>query len=317
MRHFSFRPRSPAWSAMRFARSALASAVVIGLMSPLAGHAQTALPALADPPSQERHTGKVVLVELVTPDLAAAKAFYGGLFGWTFKDTPLGPNATYSQAYLGDQPVAGVVELKLNPGVQRQPSWISFMSTPNVDASAAAALNNGAKQLLAPHVVAGRGKEAIYADPQGAVFGMITSQSGDPQDYLAAPGEWIWSSLVAADPDRDAAFYQTLFNYDVYELPGEGSNLHLILASDQFSRASANPLPAHVPNIHPHWLNFVRVQDAAAAARRVQALGGKVLVEPHPDRHGGRLAVVADTTGAPFGLMEWDEAETAAAGVAK
>jgi predicted enzyme related to lactoylglutathione lyase len=317
MHQFSFRPRLPDWSAIRFASSALASAVVIGLMSPLAGHAQSALPALVEPPSQEHHTGKVVLVELVTPDLAAAKAFYGGLFGWTFKDTALGPNARYSQAYLDDQPVAGLVELKLNPGVQRQPSWISFMSTPNVDSTAAAALNNGAKELLAPRLVAGRGKEAVFADPQGAVFGMITSQSGDPQDDLAAPGEWIWSALVAADPDRDAAFYQTLFNYDVYELPGEGPNLHLIFASDKFSRASANPLPAHVPNMHPHWLSFVRVQDAAAAARRVQALGGKVLVEPHPDRHGGRLAVVADTTGAPFGLMEWDEAETAAAGVAK
>jgi predicted enzyme related to lactoylglutathione lyase len=312
MQHFSSRQRSRACFPKRFA---VATALAVGLAIPLAGQAQSALPALVDPPSQEHHTGKVVFVELVTPDLAAAKAFYGGLFGWSFKDTPLGSRAIYSQAYLGDQPVAGLVELKLNSGEQRQPSWISFMSTPNVDTSAAAAMTNGAKQLLAPRVVAGRGKEAIYADPQGAVFGMITSQSGDPQDYLAAPGEWIWSSLVTADPDRDAAFYQTLFNYDVYELPGEGTNLHLIFASDQFSRASANPLPAH--NVHPHWLSFVRVQDATAAADRVQALGGKVLVAPHLDRHGGKLAVVADSSGAPFGLMEWDEAQSAPAGVAK
>jgi hypothetical protein len=30
-----------------------------------------------------------------------------------------------------------------------------------------------------------------------------------------------------------------------------------------------------------------------------------VLVEPHVDRHGGQVAVVADPAGAPFGLMEW------------
>ena len=314
MHDFSSRPRLPCSTLKRMM---LAVAVTAGLSGPLVSHAQSAMPALVDPPSQQHHTGKVVFEELVTPNLASAKAFYGGLFGWTFQDTPLGSAAIYSQAYLAGEPVAGIVEIKIDAGVQRQPSWITFMSTPDVDTSAAAALSNGAKQLLAPRVVPGRGKEAVFADPQGAVFGMITSQSGDPADVMAAPGEWIWSSLLASDPDRDAAFYQTLFNYDVYELPGEGTELHLIFASHNYSRASANPLPAHLPNVHPHWLNFVRVDDAAAAAHRVQALGGKVLVEPHSDRHGGKLAVVADTSGAAFGLMEWDEEQSAPAGAAK
>ena len=43
------------------------------------------LPALNTPPSQEHHTGKMVWADLVTPDLAAAEKFYGGLFGWTFR----------------------------------------------------------------------------------------------------------------------------------------------------------------------------------------------------------------------------------------
>ncbi len=44
------------------------------------------LPSIIEPASPEHHKGKVVLVELVTPDIAAAKSFYGGLFGWTFRD---------------------------------------------------------------------------------------------------------------------------------------------------------------------------------------------------------------------------------------
>jgi hypothetical protein len=35
----------------------------------------------------------------------------------------------------------------------------------------------------------------------------------------------------------------------------------------------------------------------------------RVLIWPHPDRHGGMVAVVADPTGAPFGLLESSEAE--------
>jgi len=45
------------------------------------------------------------------------------------------------------------------------------------------------------------------------------------------------------------------------------------------------------------------VQASASAA----ALGGRVLVEPHTDRQGNMVAVVADPTGAPVGLMEWSD----------
>jgi len=43
------------------------------------------LPAIVEPASQEHHAGKLIFVQLVTPDLAAAKQFYTGLFGWTFR----------------------------------------------------------------------------------------------------------------------------------------------------------------------------------------------------------------------------------------
>ena len=126
---------------------------------------------------------------------------------------------------------------------------------------------------------------------------------------LAESGDWIWSSLITRDPDTDAAFYQTLFGYEVYDLPGEaGDAQHFMLASGGYSRASVNPLPLTRPEIRPHWLNYVRVDDAAATAAKVVALGGRVLVEPRIDRQGGKIALVADPQGAPFGLLEWADA---------
>ena len=59
------------------------------------------------------------------------------------------------------------------------------------------------------------------------------------------------------------------------------------------------------PKAHPHWLNYIRVEDAVKMTAKVVALGGRVLVEPRVDRHGGKVAVVADPLGAPFGLLEW------------
>lgn len=293
----------------RLARPILLAAVLGGAcVAPLMA-AQLQLPALTDPASQEHHTGKIILVELVTPDIASAKQFYGGLFGWTFRDSRDG-GLQYAQASLGGHTVAGLVQRDLPAGEHRQPAWLSFVSVPDVDAAKATASAHGAKVLFEPRSFPDRGREAVFADPQGAVFAVLTSTSGDPSDVLAAPGDWIWSSLITSDPDNGAAFYQDLFGYEVFELPAAKGTEHLLLASDNYARASVNSLPSNTPGTHPHWLNYVRVTDAVGMTARVVALGGRVLVEPRVDRHGGKVAVVADPQGAPFGLLEWPSTES-------
>ena len=267
------------------------------------------LPALVEPASQEHHVGKVIFVELVTPDLTAAKQFYAGLFGWTFRDIQAG-GTEYAEASLDGHPVAGLIHRDVPAGKHRQPAWLNFIAVSDVDAAKEIALQHGAKVLFEPHSIPNRGREAVFADPQGAIFAVLASSSGDPPDVLAAPGEWIWSSLITSDPDTDAAFYQTIFDYEVFELPADDGAQHLMLASDNYARASANTLPANRPNIHPHWLNFVRVEDAVKMTAKLVALGGRVLVEPRVDRDGGKVAVVADPLGAPFGLLEWPATES-------
>ena len=163
--------------------------------------------------------------------------------------------------------------------------------------------------MTEPRTYPQRGRQAVFADPEGAVFGVLASSSGDPADFEPALGAWIWSSLLARDPDTQAAFYQTLLGYEVFDLPNDGSLEHLVLSTDGFARASVNAMPNASPKRHPHWLNFVRVADAAGSAAKVVALGGRVLVQPHLDRHGSNVAVVADPAGAHFGLMEWSDVD--------
>ncbi len=266
------------------------------------------LPAVVEPASHEHHVGKVIFVELITPDLSAAKQFYTGLFGWTFRDIQSG-GRQYAEAFHDGRPVAGLLQKQIPPGKHRQPAWLSFFAVRDADDAEKIALRHGAKVLFEPHSFPDRGREAVFADPQGAVFAVLASSSGDPPDVLAAPAEWIWSSLITTDPDADAAFYQTLFDYEVYDLPADDGTRHLLLASDNYARASANSLPANKPDLPPHWLNFVRVEDSVRMAAKVLELGGRVLVEPRVDRNGGKIAIVADPLGATFGLLEWGDAD--------
>jgi predicted enzyme related to lactoylglutathione lyase len=262
------------------------------------------LPPLNVPASTEHHTGKRIYAELVTPDIAAAKQFYGQLFGWTFEDF-IQRDAIFTQASQNGQVIGGIYQKPLPPG--RRPNWISFIATQNVAATTAQATQNGAKILLAPRAFANLGQEAILADPQGAVFAILQSNSGDPPDVLVQQGDWIWSSLIATDPTADAAFYKTLFGYEIYNLTDPQDAQHLILASDKFARASVNPIPSAWVGAKPRWLNYIRVDNAAATDTKIIALGGRVIQPPHIDRHGGKIAIVADPAGALFGVMEWPE----------
>ncbi len=285
----------------------LALACTIG-----AAQAQNAtVPPIADPPSQEHHPGKVIFVQLTTTDMASAKQFYSGLFGWSFRDVK-GTRVPFSLAYVGTEQVAAIAQRPAPAGGHMQPTWLSFFSTPDVDAAVKLVAGQSGRVLSAPRDIPGLGREAVLADPQGAVFGILASSSGDPADALKPDGVWIWRSLMTTDPTTDAAFYDALFGFTTFAFPSPTGQQHLLLQSENYARASVNTPPNTNPGMHPHWLNYVRVDSAAQMVAHAAQLGGRVLVQPHPDRHGGMIAVVADPQGAPVGLLEWGDSETKA-----
>jgi hypothetical protein len=253
----------------------------------------------------------MIWADLVTPDLAAAEKFYGGLFGWTFQPVHAGA-VNYAVAMLDGRPIGGVVEKAIPAGQHQQSAWLTFFATNDIDAGKKLAVSHGAKVLADIKSYPMRGRQCVLSDPEGAVFALLASGSGDTPDYLPATGDWIWSSLHAKDAGVEAAFYQNLLGYDVFDLPSDDGLEHLILSTDDYARASANDLARGSARRHSHWLNFVRVENAAETAAKVAAMGGRILVQPRADRHGGMLAVFADPAGAPFGVMEWSESDTKA-----
>jgi predicted enzyme related to lactoylglutathione lyase len=282
------------------------AALVFASLAPAAAFAAPPfeLPPIGDPASTEHHPGKVVWADLVTPDLAGAEHFYGGMFGWTFREI----RPDYAVAMLAGRPLGGILQRPIPASEKRQSAWLTFIAVSDVNAADRIALANGAKNLAPVKTYPRRGTQAVFADPEGAVFAMLSSSTGDSPDYLATPGEWIWSSLLTSDPARSAQFYKAVFGYEMYDLPSDDDAQHVILASDDYARAGIHTLPAG--HRHAHWLNFVRVLDTQQATTQAVGLGGRMLVEPYVDRHGGHVAVIADPYGAPLGLLEWTAADS-------
>jgi predicted enzyme related to lactoylglutathione lyase len=293
--------------ASRPAHTALALILTLACMAKALG-AGFEPPPLADRPGTEHHVGKIIWAELITPRLGEAEHFYAGLFGWTFREQSAS-TGHYAVALLNGEPVAGLIHHPVREGQKRQPYWLTFIAVQDVDATERAAVAGGAKVVVAPRTYAARGRQSVLTDPQGAPFALIASNSGDPPDYLAQNGAWIWSSLLTRDAEAGLTFYQNVFGYEVFDLQSADGLQHAVLASEDLARASVNALPADAVHRQSHWLNFIRVADATATATRAVDLGGSVLVAPRVDRHGGKLAVIADPSGAPFGVMEWSDSK--------
>jgi predicted enzyme related to lactoylglutathione lyase len=283
-------------------------ALALALAAAASGAAPpAALPPLNDPPTGEYRHGKFVWVDLVTADLASARRFYGGLFGWSFAELGTGQRG-YTLIYSAGYPVAGMAERSPAPGQERQARWIAYMSVANVAATAKQVTGKGGRLLIGPRLVAGRGDMALLADPDGAPFGLIHSSRGDPPDFLPEVGDFIWALYQSPDATSAAAFYQDLGDYEVVPDDRFEKAPHFILTAAGFARASLVEIPPERAKFRPDWLYFVRVRDVDASLARVRDLGGRVITPPNPSILEGRIAVIADPAGAPLGLMEWDEA---------
>ncbi len=265
------------------------------------------LPPLTEPATETYQRGKLVWLDLFTADLASARRFYGALFGWTFADIGVGRN-TYTLAYKAGFPVSGMVERQELRNRERQARWIGFMSVADVTGAAAIVASKGGRVLIEPRQVSARGEMAVVSDPDDAPFGLINSSSGDPADELGPAGDWIWSVYQSPDAGSAAAFYQDLAGYEVVAADPVGKAPQFLLVSGDYVRGSVVEIPAERSGLRPDWLYFARVDNVSASLAQAVALGGKVVIEPRPDVFNGRLAVITDPSGAPLGLMEWDEA---------
>jgi uncharacterized protein len=265
------------------------------------------LPPLNDPPTNVRLSGKFVWVDLLTPDVAGAESFYGKLFGWTFQK--IGGDRAYTLAFLGEEPIAGMVHVAAKPGERKPARWVGFISVPDVPAAQRLALSQGGKVLVGARSFPNRGELAVLADREGTVFGVMASTTGDTEDFLTEIGDWIWAQFLSRDGEKAASFYAAIGRSTVLEAPKPDGSKRWLLVSQGFERASIIEIPPARADARPAWLGYVRVKDAGSTVALAQKLGGRVLVAPRPDLFDGKVALLTDPSGALFGVLQWDAAE--------
>ena len=121
------------------------------------------------------------------------------------------------------------------------------------------------------------------------------------------PGTPSWVDLQTSDPAAAKAFYRALFDWSYDDQPvghdAQGNDAFYSLAQKNGKDVAAiAPLP--MPGIPPHWNTYVTVADVDATAAKVPGAGGTVVMEPFDVMDAGRMAVIADPTGAMINLWK-------------
>jgi uncharacterized protein len=120
--------------------------------------------------------GVFVWDELHTSDTAAAKSFYGEVFGWKARDEDMG-GVTYTIfSTPSGTDVGGCFPLE--EGMQAPPHWLVYIAADDIDATTARAKELGATVFVEPADIPNVGRFSVVQDPTGAVFGLF---KGTPQ----------------------------------------------------------------------------------------------------------------------------------------
>jgi predicted enzyme related to lactoylglutathione lyase len=120
-------------------------------------------------------------------------------------------------------------------------------------------------------------------------------------------GSFIWYELMTDDVAGAARFYQEVLGWKVASSGAKsasGQDYRMIGRDDGGHAGGILPISADMAahGARPTWLGYLYTPDVDAAAAAIRADGGAVHLGP-VDIAVGRIAMVADPTGAPFYLM--------------
>ena len=242
--------------------------------------------------------GSFCWAELATTDDVSAKKLYTELFGWTFEDSPAGPDMVYTMLKNKGKSVGALYKL----GAQQKgvpPHWNTYVSVASADASAKKAKDLGGKLLMEPFDVMDVGRMAIVQDPQGAVVSLWEAKKHIGAELMNEPGSLCWAELDTTDTESAKKFYTGLFGWGTKD-----SEQYTEWLRGGTSIGGMMKIPKEWGPVPPNWLVYFMVADVDASVKKAGELGAGTIVPPTDIPKTGRFAVLHDQQSAVFAIFK-------------
>ena len=119
------------------------------------------------------------------------------------------------------------------------------------------------------------------------------------------PGVPCWVATVHPNPEKVVGFYTELFGWEATNLmPPESPSKYFVCTRCGRDVAAVGSQRGGDASPVPAWETYIWVESADEAAANVTGAGGSVVMEPFDLLDAARIAVVADPTGAVFGVWQ-------------
>ena len=258
-----------------------------------------------------RPTGTTTWLDLGSTDLRAAQAFYTELFGWEFEDAGE-EYGHYRMIRSNGTLVAGAMDVSgiTCPDGDPLPSeWTVYLAVDDLDARVAKAQAAGAQIIVSPTVAADAGSFAIVLDLAGYPIGLWQAGDIEGYEFTAATGTPVWFEVMTHDFDAAARFYTEVLDAELVPMTEEmedDSFRYVTNGAQDTATWGLGDATGVIPEGEGGWRIYFAVEACDAAVERIRELGGSLLDGPI-DSPFGRIATVADPTGASFQICAMSE----------
>ena len=255
-------------------------------------------------------------VDVSEPDPEAAVDFYGGLFGWEFRDVmPTSSESRYFIAWhkaksssifdISGDTLGGEVAAVRSIAEAAPPTamWNTYFWVERADEAASKVRDAGGSVVTEPFDFMDACRMAVFTDPEGAAFAVWEAKKYKGARLVNDPGALVFNGLNTRDVEGARSFYGSVFGWGTgsiggggegWTLPGYGDWLereHHPNIRKQMTEAGAPegfedvvgsiiPIADDQPDTPPHWSVTFAVDDTDGTASKATDLGGRVIVPP-------------------------------------
>ena len=200
-----------------------------------------------------------------------------------------------------------VITAELNK-VPPPPHWLSYIGTPDVDATVRQAVELGGKVIVPAYNVPNVGRMAHLQDPQGAFFA-VSAQ--DERTTYEEPqiGDFSWHELLTTNPQTAWDFYSKLFGWEKTEAMDMGARGTYQVFGTGGHALGGIFAPGGLPG-GPLWIPYVRLRDAKRAAETARELGAAIAHGPTEVPGGDWVFTGIDGQGAMFAVQSRNTKDT-------
>lgn len=118
-------------------------------------------------------------------------------------------------------------------------------------------------------------------------------------------GHFTWADCASHNQDAAKEFYARLMGWEIQDMPlGEDYGVYTMFTYEDVYTVGLGGMMPGMEAIPSHWTNYVSVDNVDEVVSKATTLGGTVVAPVMDIFDSGRMAVIADPTGAQLGLWQ-------------